>query len=113
MAGVTNVELREVPVSQIPAGAVLLDVREDDEWAAGHAPEAVHISMTTLADRLDEVPEADELYVICRSGGRSARVASYLNSNGWDAINVGGGMQVWQVLGRPLVAEVAQAPQIL
>ena len=64
----------EVSIAELPPDAVLLDVREDDEWAAGRAPGAVHIPMTELAQRLDEVPDGDPVYVICRSGGRSARV---------------------------------------
>ncbi len=75
-----------------PPDAVLLDVREDDEWAAGRAPGAVHVPMTQMAERLDEVPDGDPVYVICRSGGRSARVTAYLNSQGWDSVNVAGGM---------------------
>jgi rhodanese-related sulfurtransferase len=113
MTRVTNPQFPEIPVSQLPDEAVLLDVRDDEEWAAGHAPDAVHIPMTTLADRLDEVPDGDPLYVICRTGSRSARVASYLNVNGWDAVNVDGGMMLWERLGRPLVSESAQPPQIL
>lgn len=109
----TPSDLREVPVSQLPDDALLLDVREDDEWAAGHAPTAVHISMTTLAGRLDEIPEVDELYVICRNGGRSARVATFLTANGWDSVNVAGGMRVWEALGRPLVAEGGQPPEVI
>ena len=103
----------EIGVAAIPADAVVLDVREDDEWAAGHAPDAVHIPMTDLADRLDDLPEADEIYVICRTGGRSARVAGYLNANGWDAVNVGGGMMQWQRLGLPLVSETGAPPDVL
>ncbi len=109
----TKPDFPEIAVSQLPADAVLLDVREDEEWAAGHAPGAVHIPMTTLAGRLDEIPDGDPLYVICRTGGRSARAAGYLNANGWDAVNVDGGMSVWQLLGRPLVAETSQPPEIL
>jgi rhodanese-related sulfurtransferase len=88
--------------AELPAGA-LLDVREADEWDAGHAPNATHIPMSELAGRLDDLPQADSLYVICRSGGRSARVTAYLNANGWDAVNVDGGMQAWSAAGRPMV----------
>ncbi len=109
----TASDFPEIPVSRLPEDAVLLDVREDDEWAAGHAPDATHIPMTTLAGRLDEIPEADTLYVICRSGGRSARVTSYLNDNGWDAVNVDGGMSMWERLGKPLVSETADPPQVI
>ena len=113
MAGVTKPEDSDIAVSRLPDDAVLLDVREDDEWAAGHAPTAVHIPMTTLADRLDEIPDGEPVYVLCRNGGRSARVAQYLNGNGWDAVNVDGGMMVWQALGRPLVSETSEQPEIL
>ncbi len=91
--------------AELPAGVTLLDVREQDEWAAGHAPEAVHIPMGDLAARLDDLPADDEVYVVCRSGGRSARVTAYLNANGWDAKNVDGGMQSWQAAGRPMAAD--------
>ena len=103
----------EISVADLPADAVLLDVREDDEWQAGHAPQAVHVPMTTLADRLDAVPEGDPLYVICRSGGRSARVVEYLNANGWDAVNVAGGMSTWSALGKPLVASGDADPVVI
>ena len=89
----------------LPDGVTLLDVREHDEWAAGHAPEAIHIPMGDLAGRLDDLPSDNEVYVVCRSGGRSARVTAYLNANGWDAKNVEGGMQSWQAAGRPMDAD--------
>jgi len=96
-----------VRVDDLPHGAVLLDVREDDEWTAGHAPEARHLPMSQLTGRLDEVPAADPLYVICRSGSRSARVVAFLSQQGVSAVNVAGGMQSWAAAGRPMVAERA------
>ena len=104
---------QEITISELPAERVLLDVREDDEWAAGHAPDAVHLPMSELAGRLADVPEAAPLYVICRSGGRSERVTEYLNANGWEAVNVLGGMSVWAGLGLPLVAESGTAPEVI
>ncbi len=103
----------EITIDDLPADAVLLDVREDDEWAAGHAPDAVHVPMTELAARLDDVPEATPVYVICRSGGRSSRATQYLNANGWDAVNVAGGMSAWAGRGRPLVSESAADPEVI
>lgn len=93
-------------VADLPADAVLLDVREDDEWAAGHAPTAQHLPMSGLSGRLGELPTADPFYVICRSGGRSAKVVAFLAQQGHHAVNVEGGMQSWQALGRPMVADV-------
>ncbi len=103
----------EVSVEQVPADAVLLDVREDDEWAAGHAPGAVHVPMTQLAQRLGDIPDGGPLYVICRSGGRSARVTAYLNQQGWDSVNVSGGMGGWARAGRPMEADGDGAPQVI
>lgn len=103
----------EIEVSKLPAERVLLDVRENDEWAAGHAPDAVHVPMSELTGRLADVPQGEPLYVICRSGGRSERVTQYLNANGWEAVNVAGGMSVWAGLGLPLVAESGLTPEVI
>ncbi len=107
-------DVSAIGVADLPNGAVLLDVREDDEWAAGHAPDARHVPMSQLTGRLDEVPAADPLYVICRSGHRSARVVAFLTRQGVSAVNVAGGMQSWAAAGRPMVAERAGAtPDVL
>ena len=99
-----------VPAAEVPADAVVLDVREDDEWVAGHIEGATHIRMGDVPARLDEVPDGDPVYVVCRSGGRSARVAAWLNLNGYDAVNVGGGMGEWEAAGKPMVSETGQPP---
>ncbi|QYG93178.1 rhodanese-like domain-containing protein [Iamia sp. SCSIO 61187] len=84
-----------------PAGSVLLDVREDDEWAEAHAPDAVHVPMGRLT--LDTVPPGRPVYCICRSGNRSGRVVAALVAAGIDARNVAGGMQAWAAAGLPVV----------
>jgi rhodanese-related sulfurtransferase len=99
-----------VPVSELPEDAVILDVREDDEWVHGHVEGATHIPMGDVPARLDELPEGDPLYVTCRSGGRSARVAAWLNQNGFDAVNVAEGMGGWEAAGKPMVSETGQPP---
>ncbi|WP_245777489.1 rhodanese-like domain-containing protein [Lentzea xinjiangensis] len=110
---VPSVEIAEVP-AVLPEGAVLLDVREQDEWDAGHAPGALHIPMSEIAARLEEVPNDVQLYVVCRAGGRSARVTQYLNQNGWEAVNVEGGMQHWEAAGRPLEGGAdGMAPEVI
>jgi rhodanese-related sulfurtransferase len=101
-----------VSVAGLPEDAVLLDVRENDEWAAGHAPQAVHVPMGQVPQRLDELATTfsdHPVHVVCRSGGRSARVTAYLTQAGWDAVNVDGGMRAWAAAGRPMVAEVGAA----
>jgi rhodanese-related sulfurtransferase len=76
-------------------GGFLLDVREADEWDAGHAPEAVWIPMGDLQARVDELPGDRRIVVICRSGSRSHRVAGALLGIGLDAVNLDGGMRAW------------------
>jgi rhodanese-related sulfurtransferase len=111
---VPGVPPEDLPVEFPAGGAVLLDVREDNEWTAGHAPGAVHIPMGQIPQRLGDIPEADRVYVVCRSGGRSARVTAYLNANGWDAVNVERGMNGWSALGRPMEsADPDTAPYVL
>ena len=99
------VTVPEVMSAELPAGAFLLDVREDDEWTAGHAPDAVHV-------RLGELPRDRELYVICRSGNRSAYAAQALAARGLNTINVSDGMTGWAVVGRPMVSEDGTEPHV-
>lgn len=106
-------EVPSLPASQVPSDASVLDVREADEWAAGHAPGARHLPMSELAGRLPEVPEDDPLFVVCRSGGRSARVVAYLVQQGYPAVNVDGGMQDWAAGGRTVVTDDGSAPRII
>src|SRR4051794_41931382 len=96
--------------------ATLLDVREDDEWVAGHVDGARHIAMGELPARFAEVSAlADaaatgEVVVVCRSGHRSARVVQWLTQNGVDAVNLAGGMRAWLAAGRPMVSELGGDP---
>jgi rhodanese-related sulfurtransferase len=105
----------EVPAEQVPDDAVLLDVREDDEWAAGHAPQAVHVPMSEVPARLDQISSVAgdaRVHVICRSGGRSGQVAAYLAQAGWEAVNVDGGMRAWAASARPMVAQAGE-PRVI
>jgi rhodanese-related sulfurtransferase len=86
-------------------GAVLLDVREDDEWLAGHAPEAFHVAMGQIAERVGELPAGRTVVCICRVGGRSASVAGALAGAGYDVRNVEGGMLAWELAGLPLTTD--------
>jgi rhodanese-related sulfurtransferase len=106
MMAVMSDHVPSVTVSDLPEGAALLDVREVDEWVAGHAPSAIHIPMGEVPGRLGELPGDGDLYVLCRVGGRSAYVTAYLNANGRRAVNVDGGMMSWHAAGRPLVGEL-------
>ena len=100
--------------AQVEDGAYLLDVREPDEWAAGHAPGAHHMPMMEVPARIAEVPTDAEVVVVCRSGGRSGQVTSYLMGNGWDNVrNLDGGMQSWAAAGRDMISENGQPARVL
>ncbi|MEE2041445.1 rhodanese-like domain-containing protein [Nocardiopsis sp. CT-R113] len=103
----------ETNVTEVPEGAYLLDVREGDEWNAGHAPGAVHIPLGELGQRAGEVPQDRKVYVVCRVGGRSAQAVSALNRSGWDSVNVSGGMQAWEHAGRDMEAGAGEEPRVL
>ncbi|KJY39690.1 MULTISPECIES: rhodanese-like domain-containing protein [Streptomyces] len=101
--------LPSVEAAAVPAEGLVLDVREDDEWAAGHVEGALHVPMSDFVARFGEVTEAvadgRTAYVMCRVGGRSAQVTQYLVGQGIDAVNVTGGMQAWDGAGRPMVTD--------
>jgi len=103
-----------VTPDEVTDDAYLLDVREPDEWEAGHAPGAHHVPMMEIPARMSEVPTDTEVVVVCRSGGRSGQVTSYLMGNGWDNVrNLDGGMQVWAASGREVVSENGQPARVL
>ncbi|MFF8031435.1 rhodanese-like domain-containing protein [Streptomyces sp. NPDC016626] len=106
-----------VQVTDLKDGDFLLDVREDDEWRAGHAEGALHIPLSDFVARYGELtaaaPQDGRVHVICRSGGRSAQVTMYLAQQGIDAVNVDGGMQVWEYAGRPVVTDDGQPGYVL
>jgi len=87
----------------VAAGAVMVDVREDDEWEAGHAPVAVHVPVGQVVDRMDELPTDRTIVCMCRMGGRSGSVAVHLAGAGYDVRNIAGGMQAWAAVGLPVV----------
>ena len=115
MTEVPQVAVSDLPIDAppgAPGGIVLLDVREDDEWQAGHAPGAIHVPLGQVSSRLDELPEGREVHVVCRTGGRSQQVAAWLSRNGYDAVNVAGGMTAWAAAGRPMVADGDAEPYV-
>ena len=100
-------EIPHVVPAELADDAVILDVREQDEWDAGHAPRALHIPLGELPARLHELPDPDEgtLAVTCRGGGRSSRAVAWLSRQGFEAANLEGGMKAWASAGRAVVAE--------
>lgn len=107
-----NQPIPHVQAAAVPADGWLLDVRELDEWVAGHAPEARHIPLGDLGLRSAEIPADQTVYVICRSGNRSAHATHALNGAGWHAVNVAGGMHDWEAADRPMVSETGAEPYV-
>jgi rhodanese-related sulfurtransferase len=99
----------EVDATAVAPAAVVLDVREDDEWELGHIAGSTHVPLSELMARVDEVPATDPLVVVCRVGARSAQVAAWLRGQGRDAVNLAGGLESWAAAGRPLVTDSGAA----
>ena len=107
-------QIPSVTASQVDPDAYLLDVREPDEWAAGHAPGAHHLPMNEIPARMAEVPTDVEVVVVCRAGGRSGQVVNYLTNQGWDNLrNLDGGMQSWAAGGKEMISEDGQPARVL
>jgi len=87
----------------IIAGASIVDVREADEWSAGHAPHAALIPMSQVEARIDEIQPEHPAVIVCRSGGRSKAITELLTARGINAVNVEGGMRAWEQAGLPIV----------
>ncbi|MER7755934.1 rhodanese-like domain-containing protein [Kitasatospora sp. NPDC097643] len=105
-------QIPSVTAAAVPADAALLDVREQDEWDAGHVDGALHIPIGEVIARIGDLPD-EKLYVLCRVGGRSAQVVQYLVQQGRDAVNVDGGMYAWEGAGRPMVSSTGQDAYVL
>ena len=96
---VPTVQPRDV-AARVAEGWMLLDVRTNDEWAAGRIAGSVHIPMDQLMQRLDELDE--RVVCVCAVGARSARVAQFLNAQGREAVNLDGGLYAWEGSGLPV-----------
>jgi rhodanese-related sulfurtransferase len=102
---------------ELPADAVILDVREDDEFAAGHIDGAVHVPIGSLANKMfydpGELLTDAPLVLVCKGGGRATRATAWLNANGFDAVRLDGGTRGWAESGRPMASDTGQPPAIL
>ena len=98
--------------ADLPEDVTVLDVREPEEWAAGHVEGALHIPLGLLPERVHEVPEGRVL-VVCKVGGRSAQAAMWLGQQGHETVNLDGGMLEWAAAGRPMVSETDAEPTVI
>jgi len=100
---VDEVDVREAHRAAQAGEALLVDVREDDEWAHGRAPDARHVPMGKI--RADTLPRDRPILAVCRMGGRSASITVALEGVGYEVRNVAGGMQAWAAAGLPVVRD--------
>lgn len=120
MSAPTPAELPDVPgidvagaLALLDGDAVLLDVREQNEWDAGHAPLAVHIPLGDLSEATSWMSRHRRVVVVCRSGRRSTFATAALRAAGVDALNLTGGMQAWRDAGAELVADHGTTPTVI
>lgn len=73
----------------------LIDVREVDEVQAGKIPNAIHIPLGLVEFKMPDLDKSKEYILVCRSGGRSAKAATFLEGYGFKVINMTGGMLDW------------------
>ena len=100
----------EIAVEEFAAvreSGILVDVREPEEYAAGHVPGAVPIPMNQLASRMGEIDKTSPVFVICASGNRSVAMTDLLRGAGFNAVSVSGGTSAWTRSGRPLEGGLA------
>ena len=107
MQGIPTVSVDQVP-TPLPEQLTVLDVREPVEWQHGHVEGSVHVPMTEVPERLADLPADGQVLVVCKVGGRSARVVQYLLAQGIDAVNLDGGLLEWEAAGKPLVSDAGE-----
>lgn len=102
--------IREISVDEfarIRGSVVLFDVREPDEYRAGHVAGAVNVPLSSVPDNVEGMAVGDEVYVICQAGGRSMSACAFLDENaagsGTTFVNVAGGTGGWIVAGHEVV----------
>lgn len=96
----------------LPEGLAILDVREGFEWDAGHIDGALHVPLGELSGRLADLPDGQTL-VVCKVGGRSGQAVAWLAQQGYDVVNLDGGMLEWEAAGRPMVSTDGVPPRVV
>src|ERR1700722_6252609 len=105
-------QVPSITATDLPADVVLLDVREPDEWAAGHAPGALHVPLGEVPNRLAELPREADVVVVCHGGGRSSRATAWLLDQGYACRNLSGGMVAYAAAGLPLESDTGAPPTV-
>ncbi len=97
--------LQAVQLLSHEPGSVIVDVREDSEYQSGYIPDSIHIPLSTLKSRVDELNKYKDKHIIlaCRSGSRSGRACSILKKHGFEKVhNLNGGIMAWEKENLPM-----------
>ena len=100
MADIPEIDVQEAQ-KRVQGGALLLDVREQNEYDEEHIPGAQLLPLSELMARFDELPKDQEIVAQCRSGKRSAQATDFLRAQGYDVTNMEGGILRWKAEGLP------------
>ena len=100
------VTIEELAAAMAEGPVPLVDVRQPEEYEAGHVPGAKLIPLADVVARTGEIPREGPVYVICQSGPRSQRAADFYRNRGIEAYNVDGGTKAWMEAGH----DVAHGP---
>jgi len=98
-----EIDIYTLEDAQAAGTVALIDVRQPDEYLDGHVPGAVLVPLNDLPDRLGELPPDRPLYVICRTGARSAAAVEFLTEMQIDTINIAGCTKAWAEAGNDVV----------
>jgi rhodanese-related sulfurtransferase len=110
---VAHKTVTQVRPHEVAPEATIVDVREDDEWLAGHVAGSIHMPLREVTARWTELQAGDDVLVVCRHGVRSYQAAAYLTRAGIPAVNLDGGLVAWARAGRPLVTEDGTTGQVI
>lgn len=97
--------LQAVQLLSHESGSIIVDVREDSEYQSGHIPDSIHIPLSVLKSRVDELNKYKDKHIIlgCRSGSRSGRACSILKKQGFEKVhNLRGGVMAWEKENLPM-----------
>ena len=108
MSEIPEIDLDELE-RRIIGNPVIIDVLEEDEFIEARLDGVIHMHLSTVPERLADIPTGEAVLVICALGGRSARAVEFMRANGIDATNIAGGTLGWIESGRPVVSGPASA----